>query len=115
VYVVGRLSDLIIRGGVNISPAEVERVIRTYGPVVDVAVVGLPDEVYGQRVVAALVPGSPIDVQNLDAHVRAQLTADKVPSEYVVVDHLPVNSTTGKVNKRELADTLLAAQSKARS
>jgi long-chain acyl-CoA synthetase len=115
VYVVGRLSDLIIRGGVNISPAEVERVIRTYGPVVDVAIVGLPDEVYGQRVVAALVPGSPIDVQNLDAHVRAQLTAYKVPSEYVVVDHLPVNSTTGKVNKRELADTLLAAQSKARS
>jgi long-chain acyl-CoA synthetase len=56
VYVVGRLSDVIIRGGTNISPAEVERVLQQHPSVGEVAVVGLPDDVYGQRVVAAIVP-----------------------------------------------------------
>jgi long-chain acyl-CoA synthetase len=107
VYVLGRLSDLIIRGGVNISPAEVERVVRTYDGVADVAVVGLPDEVYGQRVVAAVVPRSPIDVADLDVYVRADLTSYKAPSEYRIIDQLPVNSTTGKVDKRELASMLV--------
>jgi acyl-CoA synthetase (AMP-forming)/AMP-acid ligase II len=75
--------------------------------VADAAVVGLPDEVYGQRVVAAVVARSAIEIADLDAHVKANLTSYKVPSQYVVVDHLPLNSTTGKVDKRELASTLV--------
>jgi long-chain acyl-CoA synthetase len=106
VYVVGRLSDLIIRSGVNISPAEVERVISTHEAVTQTAVVGLPDKIHGQRVVAAVVARAPVDVSQLDAHVRQHLTAYKVPSEYVVLESLPVNSTTGKIDRRALASSL---------
>ena len=106
VYVVGRLSDLIIRSGVNISPAEVERVVRSHPAIADVAVVGLPDEIYGQRVVAAVVSPTTVDIAALDAHVRQHLTGYKVPSEYVVVDDLPVNATTGKIDRRALAASL---------
>jgi long-chain acyl-CoA synthetase len=103
VYVVGRLSDLIIRGGTNISPAEVERVLREHPKVADVAVVGVPDEVYGQRVVAAIVPDGEIDEAELHAYAAQNLTAYKVPSAYVLLDSLPVNATTGKVSRREVA------------
>jgi acyl-CoA synthetase (AMP-forming)/AMP-acid ligase II len=77
VYVVGRLSHLIIRGGTNISPAEVERVLRDHDNVADVAVVGLPDEVYGQRVVAAIVPDGQLDEADLHAFAAAKLTSHK--------------------------------------
>ena len=107
VYVVGRLSHLIIRNGVNISPAEVERVIRTHDAVAEVAVVGLPDEIHGQRVVAAVVPRTSLDVAELDAHVRQHLTGYKVPGDYVVLDSLPVNATTGKIDRRALGSSLL--------
>jgi long-chain acyl-CoA synthetase len=107
VYVLGRLSNLIIRNGVNISPAEVERVIRTHDAVAEVAVVGLPDEIHGQRVVAAVVPRTWLDVAELDAHVRQHLTGYKVPGDYVVLDSLPVNATTGKIDRRALGSSLL--------
>jgi long-chain acyl-CoA synthetase len=106
VYVVGRLSDLIIRGGVNISPAEVERVVRLHPSVADAAVVGLPDEVYGERVVAAVTAEDSLDTSELDQLVRSHLSSYKVPSEYVLLDRLPVNATTGKVDRRRLAERL---------
>jgi long-chain acyl-CoA synthetase len=111
VYVVGRLSDLIIRGGINISPGEVERVIRQHDDVADVAVVGVPDDIYGERVLAAVVPRDTVDLDDLKAAVAANLTAYKVPSEYVVVESIPVNSTTGKVDRRSLVTVLLAGTS----
>jgi long-chain acyl-CoA synthetase len=110
VYVVGRLSDLIIRSGVNISPAEVERVISTHPDVSQAAVVGLPDKIYGQRVVAAVVARTRLDLSELDAHVRQHLTAYKVPSDYVVLESLPVNTTTGKIDRRMLASSLQSEQ-----
>jgi long-chain acyl-CoA synthetase len=61
---------------------------------------------YGQRVAAAVVPRGDVDVTELDAHVRQHLTGYKVPSDYVVVPSLPVNSTTGKIDRRALASTL---------
>ena len=72
----------------------------------DVAVVGLPDEVYGQRVVAAIVSDGQLDEADLHACAAAKLTSYKVPSAHVMVDSLPVNSTTGKVNRREVAAML---------
>jgi long-chain acyl-CoA synthetase len=102
VHVVGRLSDLIIRGGVNISPGEVERALRQHAAVADVAVVGLHDEMYGQRVVAAIVPANGLDLDELSAHAAATLTSYKRPSEYVLVEEFPV-TTTGKVDRRALA------------
>jgi long-chain acyl-CoA synthetase len=107
VYVVGRLSDLIIRAGVNISPGEVERVLRTHPDVADVAVVGMPDAMYGEQVVAAVVPkaGQEVDVAELMDFSRQHLTAYKVPSAFVLLDDLPVNAT-GKVSRKELAARL---------
>ena len=111
VYVVGRLSDLIIRGGVNISPGEIERVIREHQDVADVAVVGVPDDIYGERVLAAVVPRGNLDLEALKAAVAATLTAYKVPSEYAVVESIPVNSTTGKVDRRSLVTQLQKKES----
>lgn len=105
VYVVGRLSDVIIRGGINISPSEVERVLREHPHVVDVSVVGLNDEVYGERVVAVVVGRPGFDLAGLQNHAKAHLTAYKLPGEYVVVDQLPV-TTTGKVDRRALKSSL---------
>ncbi|MFE9445318.1 class I adenylate-forming enzyme family protein [Streptomyces sp. NPDC006602] len=108
VYVVGRLSDLIIRGGTNISPSEIERVLNEHEAVGQAAVVGLPDEIYGQRVVAAVVPSaaSGVDEAELRAYCKARLSSYKVPSAFVVVDALPVNATTGKLNRKDVAALL---------
>ncbi|MBT2550242.1 class I adenylate-forming enzyme family protein [Arthrobacter sp. ISL-65] len=117
VYVVGRLSDVIIRGGTNISPAEVERVLQQHASVGEVAVVGLPDDVYGQRVVAAVVPRglAPLDEAELKEFAAARLSSYKVPSEFIAVDSLPVNSTTGKVNRRDVATLLTTEMSQGRA
>jgi long-chain acyl-CoA synthetase len=113
VRVVGRLSDMIIRGGSNISPAEVEAVIVQDSAVGEVAVVGVSDPVFGQRAVAVIVarPGRTVVVDELDARCRAQLAGYKVPSEYAVVSALPVNSRTGKIDRRETAARLAAESS----
>jgi long-chain acyl-CoA synthetase len=108
VYVVGRISDMIIRGGSNVSPAEVERVLREHPSVRDVSVVGLPDDTYGQKVVAAIVTadGAELDPIELKRFADQQLASYKVPSEYIGVGELPQNSTTGKVDRRQVAAAL---------
>jgi long-chain acyl-CoA synthetase len=105
VYVVGRLSEVIIRGGTNISPAEVESVISGHPSVAQVGVVGEPDEVYGQRVVAAVVPrpGRTVDPEDLTEFTRARLAPYKVPGRVVVLPSLPTGST-GKLSRRDLRD-----------
>jgi long-chain acyl-CoA synthetase len=110
VYVVGRLSDVIIRGGTNISPAEVERVLQQHQSISDVAVVGIPDDIYGQRIVAAVVPqpGASLDTDELKAFTAARLSSYKVPSQFVTVDALPVNLTTGKISRRDVVSLLTA-------
>lgn len=106
VYVVGRLTDLIIRGGTNISPLEIETVLNEHPSVAAAAVVGLPDEIYGQQVVAAVVPRGSFDQEDVLGFLRTRLSSYKVPSHVVAVDELPVNSTTGKVNKKLVAAQL---------
>lgn len=110
VFVVGRLSDVIIRGGTNISPAEVERVLQQHPSVSEVAVVGLPDDVYGQRVVAAIVPRSsaPLDPVDLKKFTGERLSSYKVPDEFITVASLPANATTGKVSRKEVTAMLTA-------
>ena len=111
VYVVGRLSDMIIRGGSNVSPAEVERILREHPSVRDASVVGLPDATYGQRVAAAVVaedPGS-FDQEAVAAFCAARLASYKLPSTYTVVAELPQNPTTGKVDRRRVAAALQEA------
>jgi len=109
VHVVGRLSDVIIRGGANVSPAEVEAVLVRHPAVREATVVGLPDALYGEEVVAAIVlePGvETIDVNGITRHCAAALAGYKRPTRYVTVPHLPRNASTGKIQRREVAAQL---------
>jgi acyl-CoA synthetase (AMP-forming)/AMP-acid ligase II len=102
-FIRGRRNELILRGGANIYPAEVERVLEEHPGVAGSAVLGISDERLGERVVAAveLEPGSQVSAEDLLARCRAQLARYKVPSQLVVVETLPRNAMS-KVVKREL-------------
>lgn len=111
VRVLGRLSDVIIRAGANVSPAEVEAVLVRHPDVGEAGVVGLPDPVNGEEVVAAVVPQrgiDTIDIGELDAHCAVALASFKRP-RIVVVGDLPRNASTGKVDRRQLKSWLAAA------
>lgn len=103
--ITGRLKDLIIRGGMNLYPAEIESVLMTHPDVAQVSVVGVPDEKWGEIVAAAVVPasGAKSDLDTLDSHCRGHLAAHKIPSLWFFVDQLPMNAT-GKVQKFALQD-----------
>jgi long-chain acyl-CoA synthetase len=96
----GRREDLVISGGVNVYPAEVENTLADHPGVTDVAVYGVADEQWGQRVVAAVVGDATPD--ELAAWCRDRLAPPKRPKQYVVLDALP-RTLTGKVLRRELA------------
>jgi long-chain acyl-CoA synthetase len=102
-FVVGRRSDMIIRSGVNIAPAEIESVILTHDGVLDAAIVGVPDEASGEAVVAFVVPaeGSTLDVDELTVYLAQELASYKVPRDVYLMDELPVN-TSGKRDRRAL-------------
>lgn len=105
--IVDRIKEIIITGGFNVYPSEVEAVLRTHAGVVDVAVVGLPHEDGSEEVVAAvvLVEGVPVLPDELQAHTRQGLTPYKVPRRIVFVDELPTNPM-GKVLRREVVTRL---------
>ncbi|WP_172653019.1 class I adenylate-forming enzyme family protein [Rhodococcus opacus] len=106
-YVVGRLSDMIIRGGSNVSPAEVEGVLGAHTQIREAAVVGLPDEQFGERVVAVVVTeAQEPSAEALRAFCCEHLASYKVPSEFVFVAELPRNPNTGKVARRNVVDLL---------
>lgn len=103
VYLSGRHSDMIIRGGENVHPLEVETVLAAHPGVAEAAVVGVPDERLGQRVVAFVVPteGEAPDPETLRAFARTRLSGFKVPERWYFVGELPRN-TNGKVLRRAL-------------
>ncbi len=101
-YLDDRKKDLIISGGTNISPAEVEDVLLEHPAVADAAVVGVPHPVLGQDVGAAVVLRSPATVRQLQELVRSRLSERKTPHQVVVLEALPRNPS-GKVLKRELS------------
>jgi acyl-CoA synthetase (AMP-forming)/AMP-acid ligase II len=102
-FVADRIKDMIISGGENVYPAEVERVLAEHPSVGEVAVVGVPDETWGEVGEAVVVPapGATVDADALLAYAREHLAAFKCPRSVRVVDTLPRNAT-GKVLKREL-------------
>jgi long-chain acyl-CoA synthetase len=106
-----RIKELIITGGFNVSPTEVEDVLAGYPGVRDACVVGLPRPGGGEDVVAAVVPsaGSGLDPEALLAFARENLAAYKVPRRVAVMDELP-RSLIGKVLRREIRDTLVAGR-----
>ncbi len=107
VWIEGRVSDLIIRGGNKVFPGEVEEVLRAAPGVREVAVVGAPDDRLGEVPVAfvAMADGAVLDAAALEAHCREQLVPYKVPVRFEAVDALPRNEV-GKVLGRELVDRL---------
>lgn len=105
--VTGRAKDLIISGGTNIYPVEVEAVLQKCPGVADAAVVGVPDDELGEISCAYLepTPASSIDIKVIDAHARTELAGYKIPRSYIVVDALPRNHM-GKVLKSSLPHSL---------
>ena len=105
-FIEGRKRDMIISGGVNVYPAEVEAVIEANTEVAEAAVVGVDDPEWGERVRAFVVkrPGSSLDEGALKVWCRDRLAGPKVPRDFVFIDALPRNPT-GKVLKRELRAT----------
>ncbi|WP_031457938.1 o-succinylbenzoate--CoA ligase [Chloroflexus sp. MS-G] len=106
-YVVDRRSDLIITGGENVYPAEIEAVLLSHPAVSEAGVVGLPDPEWGQRPVAAVVCRQPITTDDLIAYCRTQLASYKVPRTIVFVDELP-RTAAGKLRRYELRAWLQA-------
>ncbi len=103
-HVDGRDDEMIVSGGENVFPSEVEALLMDQPEVHDVAVVGVADDEFGQRLKAFVVraPGATLDAADVQTRVREGLARFKVPREVVFLDELPRNAT-GKVLKRELA------------
>ena len=106
--IVGRLKDMIVTGALNVYPAEIEGVLRQHADIAEVAVIGLPDERWGERVVAVVrpAPGRSPKPDDLDRFARDQLAPYKLPKEWVLLDELPLTAL-GKVRKADLRETLL--------
>jgi fatty-acyl-CoA synthase len=106
-FVDGREDEMVISGGENVFPREVEDVIARLAGVQDVAVIGVDDERFGQRLRAfvVLAPGARLSQRDVQQHVRSQLARFKVPRDVVFLDRLP-RTATGKLLKRELGDPL---------
>jgi long-chain acyl-CoA synthetase len=109
VFIVDRKKELIIRGGYNVYPREIEEVIYEHPSVLEVAVLGVPHAHLGEEVAAAVVarPGAQIDPAELRAWIKERVAAYRYPRHIVVVDALPKGST-GKILKRELDQSLFA-------
>ncbi len=99
---VGRIKELIIRGGENISPGEVEEALLAHPAVADAACFGIPDEKYGEQVAAAVALSGQADERALIDHCRERLTAVKVPSVVHVLPEIP-RTPTGKLQRRRVA------------
>jgi acyl-CoA synthetase (AMP-forming)/AMP-acid ligase II len=108
-YVHGRLDDVIVRGGENLSPGEIENALLENPAVSSAAVVGIPDTDWGEKVVAAITlhPGASVSEADLQDFVRARLRSTKTPEHIQVRDELPFNET-GKLLRRVLRDELSA-------
>jgi len=102
-WVLARRADLIVSGGENIAPAEVEQALLTHPAVAEAAVVGIPDPEWGQRVAAAVVlrPGAHVTPAALEAHVRERLAGYKVPRVLRIVPALP-RTASGKIRRAEV-------------
>ena len=108
IKIVDRIKELVITGGFNVAPTEVEDALRGFSGVADIAIVGLPSARDGEHVVAAVVqkPGETVDAEALRAYARENLAAYKVPKQVYFVDELP-KSLIGKVLRKKVRDALL--------
>jgi fatty-acyl-CoA synthase len=107
VAVVGRIKDVILRGGENIYPREIEEFLYAHPKIGDVQVVGVPDERYGEEVLACVVPRDPADpptLEDITAFCAGRIAHYKVPRHLRVMDAFPM-TVSGKVRKVELRES----------
>ena len=109
VNIVGRIKDMIIRGGENVYPREIEEFLYTHPAVADVQVIGIPDERYGEEVCAWVVPrpGSTLDEEELRAFCRGKIARFKIPRYVRIVDEFPM-TVTGKIQKFKMRELEIA-------
>ncbi|MFE0681301.1 AMP-binding protein [Streptomyces sp. NPDC058961] len=106
VEIVGRIKDMIIRGGENVYPREIEEFLYRHPKIADVQVVGVPDERYGEEILACVIPRDPADPPTLDelgAYCRERLAHYKIPRHLRILDAFPM-TVSGKVRKVELRE-----------
>lgn len=107
VQIVGRIKDVIIRGGENVYPREIEEFLYAHPKIADVQVVGVPDATYGEEILACVIPRDPADPPTLEevtAYCREQLAHYKIPRGLRILDAFPM-TVSGKVRKVELRET----------
>ena len=103
-FIDGRDDEMIVSGGENVFPREVEDLLSDHDAVAEAAVVGVPDEEFGQRLKAfvVLLPEGELSEEEAKAHVKSNLAGYKTPREVVFIEQLPRNAT-GKILKRDLS------------
>jgi fatty-acyl-CoA synthase len=111
VKVTGRVKDMIIRGGENLFPAEIENVLLEHGAIAEVAVVGVPDDKWGEIAVCFFrpAPGQAPSRAELVAHLRSQLAAPKTPAHFIAVDSFPMTGS-GKIQKFALRERFVKGE-----
>jgi acyl-CoA synthetase (AMP-forming)/AMP-acid ligase II len=109
-FITGRVKDLIIRGGMNISPRSIEDVIVGFGPVQAVAVVGLPDPDFGEKIAAAVIWNNDVNAseeqEKLLEWCRNKMPRDRIPTKFTTFDSFPLNAN-GKIVKTDIRHILL--------
>lgn len=109
-YVTGRERDMVISGGVNIYPAEIEEILLRHPDIDEVAVIGVPDRDWGERLVGVVVPTtSSFDSEKVGAWAKNQLASFKVPKQWHAIDEMPRNDV-GKILKRTLREQFATSQ-----
>jgi acyl-CoA synthetase (AMP-forming)/AMP-acid ligase II len=108
--IVGRSKDVIIRGGANVSPREIEEILIREPRVREVSVIGLPDDYYGEVVCACVIlkPSETLSAEEIRAYLKPYIAPYKLPSRVVMVDAFPLNSM-GKVRKDVLRERVLGS------
>jgi long-chain acyl-CoA synthetase len=102
-FISDRLTDMVISGGVNIYPAEVENALLTYPGIKDCAVFGVPDHEFGERLVAVIESAEPFSDDSLTSYLAQHIAGFKVPREFVFTDSLP-REDSGKIRKKLVAE-----------
>ncbi|MDH5617632.1 MAG: AMP-binding protein [Gammaproteobacteria bacterium] len=105
-YISDRKTDMVISGGVNIYPAEIESVLVTLDNVRDCVVFGIPDKNYGEKLVAVVDSNGPLDADDIVSQLRSRIASYKIPREYFFARHLP-REDSGKIKKRVVRDQYL--------
>jgi len=106
-FIVGRKKDLIIRGGINISPKEIEDTLEQHPVIKEVAVIGIPNELKGEKIIAIMLGDSTQSSEELKKYCLQYLAAFKIPEEFIFINSLP-KSVTGKIQKNKLKEMYLA-------